>query len=259
MRARARAGKQKQKNSRALSLSSTHCSSPPPRKQLLPARSLAGLPLPHAMHTSLRLSSQGLAQVRTGRLDPSAGEEQVCRSVGKREEEAEISRLAPFLSLKIFVLLSRKKSTLQQRASPRSTRGSSTRAQAVSAPTSAPASSTQVRVFFVFIEASIPSHIREARESSSRALSPRAVSSTGMQMGTAESCATSVVVGMRSQGLSTRSGGSSTDLDAKKSGDAPPLFFADADGCALSLSPPYLSLSSTSLPRKQNMAPPPTR
>ena len=150
MRARARAGKQKQKNSRALSLSSTHCSSPPPRKQLLPARSLAGLPLPHAMHTSLRLSSQGLAQVRTGRLDPSAGEEQVCRSVGKREEEAEISRLAPFLSLKIFVLLSRKKSTLQQRASPRSTRGSSTRAQAVSAPTSAPASSTQVRVFLVF-------------------------------------------------------------------------------------------------------------
>ena len=75
------------------------------------------------------------------------------------------------------------------------------------------------------IEASIPSHIREARESSSRALSPRAVSSTGMQMGTTGSCATSVVVGMRSQGLSKRSGGSSTDLDAKKRGATlPPLF-----------------------------------
>lgn len=64
------------------------------------------------MHTSLRLPSQGLAQVRRGRLDPSAGVEQVCRSVEKREEEAEISRLAPFLSLKVFVLSSRKKNNI---------------------------------------------------------------------------------------------------------------------------------------------------
>ena len=122
---------------------------PPPRKLQLPARTVAGLPLFHAMQASLRLPSQGLTQVRRGRSGPSAGGGR--SSICLREK----SCLLPFdslvLNLRPSLFVSEKKTVNQRTSSTRSSR-KSTRAQAVSAPTSAPASATQVSFLCVLIE-----------------------------------------------------------------------------------------------------------
>ena len=80
---------------------------PPPRKLQLPARTVAGLPLFHAMQASLRLPSQGLTQVRRGRSGPSAGGGR--SSICLREK----SCLLPFdslvLNLRPSLFLSEKK------------------------------------------------------------------------------------------------------------------------------------------------------
>ena len=98
-----------------------------------------------AMQASLRLPSQGMAKVSRGLLDPGAGGRKVLENdllfFGKCSTSLNLEKK----KLSLLLPLQRQQ---QQRSASRSVRKSGSPvvvAQAVSAPTSAPASATQVR------------------------------------------------------------------------------------------------------------------
>ena len=97
-----------------------------------------------AMQASLRLPSQGMAKVSRGLLDPGAGGRKVLENDLLFLENV---RLHSISKKKLSLLLPLQRQQ-QQRSASRSVRKSGSPvvvAQAVSAPTSAPASATQVR------------------------------------------------------------------------------------------------------------------